>query len=416
MYLRGSKWNMKRRSRRRSNPFKIAGLVILILAALYFNQFVVPAMPSPFIPTPTTTRSPESFVNEAQSYYEEGKLTQAIDSYKQAIIADPKNPTNYINLARTQVYAGQYEEAKTSAEDALLLNSNNSMAHAVKGWALDFLGDYLESEAALKEAIALDPNNTFAYAYYAELLIDRGNYEDLETAIEMSRRAEELAPNLLETRRVRGYVLYATGNYEEAAQEYKAALATNDKIWDLHYSLGVVYKLTGEYDQAVQEMLAAIALNPTNPDIPTEVSRTYATVGQFGKAIQYAEQALSIDPTNPRLHGNLGVMLYKNGEYVRAVEELSLSVRGGTTADNEVVQGLPLAPGRIADDYYSIYGLSLTKMDRCGEAVPILQLILSNIAEDQVAYYNANEGILYCQESLGTPQPEPEDLEEPTTP
>jgi glutathione S-transferase len=38
-------------------------------------------------------------------------------------------------------------------------------------------------------------------------------------------------------------------------------------------------------------------------------------------------------PSSPRLHGNLGVMLYKGEEYDRAVEEFTLAVRGGTTAD-----------------------------------------------------------------------------------
>lgn len=399
MYLRGSKWNMARRSRRRSNPIKILLLLGLIGAALYFNQVVVPAMPSPFIPTPTPTRSPESILNEAEAFFQQGKLTQAVNAYQEAVLADPQNPANFINLARVQVFAGDYEAAHTNADNALLLNANNPMAYATKAWALYSLGEYLEAEAAVKKAIELDPNNAYAYAYYAELLIDKGLYEDLETAISMSRKAQELDPNLLETHRARAYVLLATANYQEAISEYKAAIALNDKLWDLHYLLGIAYKLTEQYDLSVQEMLTAIALNPTNPDIPTELSRANATVGQFGKAVQYAEQALSIDPSSPRLHGNLGVMLYKNGEYERAIEELSLAVRGGTTADGTAVQGLPLQPGRIADDYYSIFGLSLTKLDRCSEAVPILQLILQNIAEDQVAHYNALEGIAYCMEA-----------------
>lgn len=411
MYLRGNKWNMNKRPRKRSNPLKIIFLVVLIGAAFYFNQVVVPAMPLPFMPTPTMTRSPESIVNEAKSFFAEGKLNQAIEAYRQAVLADPQNPANYIEMARIQVFASRYEEAKTSAENALLLNPNNSMAYAVKAWALDYLGDYLEAEAAVKQAIELDENNAHAYAYYAEILIDRGNYEDIETAIALSHRAEVLAPNTLETHRIRGYVLYATGNYAEALREYTAAMAFNEKLWDLHYSMGVVYKLLEEYDQAVQEMLTAIALNPTNPDIPTDISRTYAAIGQFGRAVQYAEQALSIDPSSSHLHGNLGVVLYKNGEYERASQELALAVRGGTTADNLAVEGLPLSPGRVADDYYSIYGLSLTKQDLCVEAVPIFQLIVQNIAEDQVAFYNAEEGLNYCRETIDEPETEAQTTE-----
>lgn len=399
---------MTRRSRKRSNPFKIGFLILLIGAAVYFNQVVVPTMPPPFVPTPTPTRSPESFINEAKAYFEDGKLSQAVEAYQQAILADPDNPGIHIALARVQVFAGKYEEAKISAENALLLNPNNSMAHALRAWALDYLGDYLEAEAEVKQAIELDPGNAVAYAYYAEILIDKGLFEDIETAIEMSRKAQELAPNSLETHRVRGYVLYATGNYDAAIQEYTAALAINDKIWDLHYSLGVVYKFEEEYDLAVREMLAAFSLNPTEADIPTDISRTYASIGQFGKAIQYAEQALSIDASRPELHGNLGVMLYKNGEYERAIEEFTLAVRGGVLGDGVTVKGLPISPGRVADDYYTFYGWSLLRMNRCAEAVPVFQLILQSIAEDQLAYLNAVEGIRICQETAGTPSPEPE--------
>jgi tetratricopeptide (TPR) repeat protein len=404
---------MMKRARRRPSFWRIGFLIVIILGLLYFNQVVVPVMPAPFIPTPTPTRSAESFLNEADEFFKEGKLTQAIGAYNQAILADPKNPAYYVDMARLQVFAGLYKQAQTSAENALLLNPNNSMAHAVKAWALNAMEQYPEALASIQEALKLDPNNAAAYAYYTEILIDQGNYDDIETAISLSQKARDLAPNALETHRARGYVLYATGNYADAIQEYKSALAVNDKIWDLHYSLGVVYRLNGDFDLASQEMLAAIAFNPENPDIPTDLSRTYATQGQFGKAVQYAEQAVKVDPSNPRLHGNLGFMYYKNSELDKALTDLTLAVQGGTTADGVVVEGLPLQPGRVADEYYSFYGLALAKKSRCNEAVPVFQLILQNIAADQTAFYNANEGITYCQEQLGTPQPKMTETPEP---
>jgi len=403
MYLRGGKLNMKKRTRRPSNPLLIAFLVVAIVALIYFNQVVVPDMPALFMPSSTPTRSQESLLNEAQAYFTDGKLSQAIDSYKQAVLADPRNPATFIDLARIQIFAGFYQDAVTNAENALLLNPNNSMAYAIKASALDFMGEYDDATIAVNKAIELDPNNASAYAYYTEILLDLGNYEDIQTAIDMSQKAQALAPSALETHRARGYVLFNTGNFTEAISEYKAAISLNNKLWDLHYSLGAVYKLQGEYNLAYQEMLTAVALNPTNPDILVEISRTYATEGQYGKAIQYADQAVKLDPSSARLHGNLGVMLYKNDEYAHAAEELTLVVHGGTTADGVVVKGLPLAPGRIADDYYSIYALSLTQTDHCPEAIPIMQLILTQIADDQVAYYNATQGMDYCRTVSGTP-------------
>ena len=409
--------SLTRRRRRPSNPLWVITLLVLIAAAWYFNKAVVPTLPAMFEPTPTATRSPESFVNEAENLYKSGKLKQAIDQYKQAILANPKNPAIYIAMARVMVFNGQYEDARKAAEEALILNPDNSMAYAVKGWALNFTGDYLEAEGAVNKALEIDPNNALAYAYMAEILLDRGYPEDLETAIARSRKAQELAPNQLETHRVRGYVLWKTQNFDDAITEYKAAMALNDKLWDLHYSLGTVYWSMGAndpemYSLAVQEFLSAGALNPTNPDILTMASRTELAAGQYGKAAQYAEQAVNIEPSNPRLHAYLGYMYYKNNQYDRAAEELSLFVRGGKTAEGTVVKGVPLAPGTVAD-HYSIYSLALSKTGLCNDAVQVAQLVLQNIAEDQDAYFNAQTAIETCQKSAASSS---EATETPATP
>ncbi len=112
---------MTRRTRR--PPFwRLLLLFGLIGVMLYINQVVVPATPPLFVPTPTTTRSPESFISQAQEAFSSGKITQAIQAYKDAINADPTNPSNYVTLARLQVFAGEYDAAIENAQNALLKN------------------------------------------------------------------------------------------------------------------------------------------------------------------------------------------------------------------------------------------------------------------------------------------------------
>jgi tetratricopeptide (TPR) repeat protein len=407
MYLRGNKMSMTRRPRRRSSPWRILLLLALIGVALYFNQVVVPATPPLFIPTPTPTRSPESFIADAEQYYNEGKLTQSIESYKQAILADPNNPSLYVTLARIQVFAGQYKEAITNTQNALLKNPNNPLAHAVQGWALSFTGDNLAAQAAIKKALELDPNSGLAHAYYAEILLNSGDLEDFDQAAAESRRAKDLDPNLLEVHRARGLVLVSSGteNLDQAIQELKAAIALNDKIADLHLNLGFAYRLAGENDLAVDELLAAYALSPTDSNIPTEIAFAYANEGQFGKASQYAEDAVKIDPTNPKIHGNLGIMYYRNSELDKAIPELALAVRGGTTTDGVVVEGQPLDYGKIAE-YYWFYGFALAKNNRCAEAVPVFQALLTGVPDDELAVENAQAGLELCLVSIETPAAE----------
>jgi tetratricopeptide (TPR) repeat protein len=414
MYLKGSKWSMnRRRSRKRPNIFRIVTLIGLIAAVVYVNQVIVPETDPLFVPTPTATRAPESFVTEAENLLAQGKMIPAIAIYEDAIRADPQNVSNYITAAQLQVLTGDYEGAATNAENALLLSPNNSMAHAVRGWALGFLDDFLAGEASLNTAVEFDPNNGIAYSYYTELLVLQNEagldaLGSLDKAVEASRMAEALAPNTMESHRARGLVLELTGNYKEAIGEFEAAVALNNNVADLHLALGRNYRYIQDYALAVEEFSRANTLNPSDPLPDIYISRTYATVGEFAKAIQYAEQAVKDAPTDPSMRGNLGSMLYRNRQYSDAVEHLGLATRGGFDEEGIEVEGMPLDYGRIAEYYYT-YGLALARLGECGEALQIAQTLQQGVANDEIAVYNAQEMINICQQMLeyGTPTPVP---------
>ena len=393
------------RRRRRPNWFNIILLCLLILGGSYFNRYILPMQPSPFVPTPTATRDPESYITEASELFNQGKLLPAIDSYKAAIVADPSDSAVYVAMARIQVWAGLYKDAQTSAEDALLLNPNNSMAHAVRAWALDFQGSFLEAEAGIKRALELDPNNGLAHAYYVEILIDSyiagsGSFEGINTAVEESRVALALSPNTIEAHRARAYILEATGNYEEAIGEYQAAIALNGNIADLHLALGRNYRALGIYDQAVEEFTRANALNPSDPTPDLLISRTYATIGEYAKAAQYAETAMKDNPTDSNLHGNLGVMYYHNLLWPEAVVELSLVANGGLTAEGERVNAITLIPDTRIAEYYFTYGLALARLGRCGDALKIAQMLQDRVPADEIAIANADEIVNICRKNL----------------
>jgi tetratricopeptide (TPR) repeat protein len=395
--------------RTRPNWFRIILLSLLVLAAAYVNRFVVADIQPLGVPSPTPTIAPETLISEAEELFKLGKLLPAIDVYQTALVTQPDNPAIHIALARTQAFAGMYKEAQTSAEDALLLNPSNSMAHAVRGWALNFQGEYLEAESSIKRALELDPNNALAHAYYVEILVDSyysglGDFDGLETAAEESRVAQALAPDLLETHRARGYILEATGNYEEAIREYEAAIAINANIADLYLAMGRNYRILGIYDQAVDAFTRADALNPQDPNPDLLLSRTYATIGEYGKALQFAESSVANNPADTNLRGNLGVMYYRNAYWPEAVQELSYVVKGGLSTDGiemEVVNLTPDSP-RIAE-YYFTYGLALARLNQCGEALQIAQLIISRIPSDELAVDNANEITNRCQQNLDAP-------------
>ena len=403
---------MQRRTKR-ANPWRVIVLAILVAAAIYVNQVIVPATPPLFIPTPTPTLPPESFITKAEELKAQGKYTLAIQAYNDAIKVDPRNPALYLSLSQLQIYSGKYQDAVTNAANVLLISPNNAQAFIYQAWGKAFLGEYLDAANAIDTAINIDPTNALAYAVKGIILAhqDFNGAAGLTTrddAIEASRTAMAMAPDLLETHWARGYVLEITSNYTEALAEFLAAVTLNDKIAELHLALGRNYRFLLDTDKAIEEFNRANALDPANPMPDTLIARTYANVGEYAKAIQFAQQAVQDSPDDPAMYGNLGWLYYHNLAYENAIINFSLAIHGGATRDGVVVEGMPLDYGRPAEYYYT-YALALAKLGYCNEALPLAQALITGVRNDEIAIFNAQEVInsctLFAQSGAPTPLP-----------
>jgi tetratricopeptide (TPR) repeat protein len=418
MNLSGSKWNL-RKKRRRTSLWRVLLILVFIAAAVYFWQIYIPTIPPPFIPTQTPTRSPASFVLEAESLFDSGKLEQAEEAYLDAILADPRELAHYIELTRVRMFAGKYEEAEITARDALVLNPDSALAHAFLGWSLDFQAGNIEDqltrnelmvEALLEAETAIDLNQNLpeVQAIYAEILVDI-NLENYETALEHARAAVAMDSTSLEAHRALAYVWEMTGNRELALESYEVARSLNSFLPRLHLDIGNMLRAMGDYDGARESYLNAVALSPTSTEPLTYLVQLYAGIGEYGVASQYARNAVEIDPANPRLRGNLGRMYYHNGVLDEAIVQFNLEIRGGQSDEGVWVEGLPLKKEdfRIVEFYYT-YGLALAKRNSCEEAIQIFEAILQTVPEDEIAVFNAREGLILCGELERPPTPEAE--------
>ncbi len=409
MYLRGSKWNLRHR-RPRVNWLLVIIVIILIGIVTYVDRFILPTATSPFLPTMTPTREAESHVADGEALFNQGKLLQSIDAYREAMRIQPEDPTTYIALARVEIFAGQYDDALVNAENSLLLNNNNSMAYAIRGWALAYKLDYTNADDTLKKALQLDPANGEAHAYNAFLYgsmyeNSAGPYPNpIETAIAESNAAISLSPGSLEAHWARAYILRLTGNLEAARTEYLDAIGINANISALHLELGMTYRLLNVIDQAVAEYAKANQYNPTDYRPELYTARAYLVVSAPDKALQWAQQALQDAPSNPDLHGMVGYTDYKNGKYGPAIDELALAINGGKTADGTLVAPMDhTAQNTWINRYYYAYALSLAQMNRCAEVILVTQQIRDYFSWDPYAEPNAAAAEDTCVQNLKAP-------------
>ncbi len=395
MYLNRGSFHL-RRTRRDRLAF-VALYTVVILGLVYFwYQVNSGVVQKPFIATPTLTRSPESYSEEAEKQFSAGQLKQAISAYQQAIQQDPKRIEYYIKLARIQVYADQAKAGVETAKTAVFLDPNNSTAHAVYALALDWTGNINDASDAVVRAIQLDPNNALAYAYYAEILVDQSRWSQARDA---AQQALTLDPNSMDAYRTYGYYLESTSNYSEAIQQYQSALKINPNLGFLYMQIGVNFRTLAsrantdeeqqqDYALAVQYFQRASAINPDSVDPYLALSRTQFQEGQYGAAAQYLEEALAIDPANAEIHGRLGLVYFKALNYESAIIELGCAVNGCTTKtdtvdDAEGAPELPIAPLELDKSTLEIYytyssvlaALSTPQKPHCPEARLLFQKI-----------------------------------------
>ena len=433
-------------ARRRSNPYRILLLVGLLLGAVWLLLSVNRGdIQSPFMPTPTPTRASNSYILEAQAYFEAGKLDDpasdldAIGAYQLALQVDPQNAQVWAELARIQAYStslvstdqqrlARLEEALVSIEQAVELAPDDSTVYAVYAFVLDWNAssnlistdqreDYLaRAETAANRAYLLNPDNALALAFYAEVLLDQQKWDQ---ARQYAEQAVELAPDLMDTHRVLATVLESWGDYRDAIQEYILAAEITPNLTFLYLRIGLVYRHLQIYNTALEYFERAAVINEqlgVNDPLPyIAIAKTYAQQGEFFIAARNGEKALSFDPTNADTYGQLGMIYVQARNYETALPTLRCAVEGCTAEENEtallfVEEGIlessvavePLELTNLTVAYYYVrYGSVLAYLDSedhtyCQRSLALMDVLRSAFPEDELLMQNVEDNEATC--------------------
>jgi tetratricopeptide (TPR) repeat protein len=438
----------------RSNPYRILLWSGLILGAVWLllslNRGQVQ---SPFNPTPTPTRSPQSYILAAQAYFAAGKLDDpasnqdAIGAYQQALEVDPNNAQAWAELARIQTYSSstlstdqerlnRLQEALASVEKGVELAPDDSTVSAIQAFVLDWNASsnlisaderesYLaQAETAANRAYLLNPENAMALAYYAEVLLDQQKWDQ---AKQYASQAVELAPDSMDAHRVLGTVLEAWGYYRDAIDEFIKASNITPNLTFLYLRIGLGYRQLQVYNTALEYFQQAATINQTldikDPLPYIAIAKTYAQQGEFFIAARNAEKALRFDPANADTYGQLGMIYVQARNYESALPALRCAVDGCTAKENETanlfvnegvltestaVQPLPLTNLNVAY-YYVRYGsvlayLSTADNGYCSHSLELMtQLRLTY--NDPLLMQNVEDNEATCRSLMGTPSP-----------
>jgi tetratricopeptide (TPR) repeat protein len=427
------------------NPYRIFTYLVVTAAGIWlvFQIGVEPdALVKPFfLPTPTPTRTVNSYILEAEAHFNAGKIddpveVDAIDAYRQALEFEPENIQALTELARLLTYSSallstqqekiaRMAEARETSSRAIELAPDDSTAQAIFALTLDWSASVatdeaqrqkwlIQAEQAAGFAYTLDPENYLALAFYAEVLLDQQKWSQAE---QHARTAVELAPDVMDTHRVYATLLESFGQYRVAIEEYEKAAAINPNLTFLYIRIGVIYRELQVYDLALEYFEKAISINNSNgvqdPVPYIGIAKTYARQGEFFIAALNAEKALSFDPNNADTYGQLGDIYTRARNYEGAMGVLRCAVRGCSADENELaqvdVEGLPLTNITVAY-YYARYGSVLAALSRpganyCSDALEVLSYVREAYPDDGVLMGIVQENEAICRLISETPAP-----------
>ncbi len=212
--------------------------------------------------TYTLQRNPEAWnarVNLGFALFQKGRISAAIDQYKQAIRLNPGYVLARYDLGIALQRANRVSEAIEQYEQAIKINP-----------------DYLEAHINLGGALF--------------------QTHRIPETIEQCRQVLRIAPNYVPGYDNLGAALFQNGQVSEAIKQYEQALKLNPEDGASHGNLGEALAQMNDFPGAIKQYMEALRINPQDADSHDKLGLIFAQLHRNSEATEQFEKALKIDP------------------------------------------------------------------------------------------------------------------------
>ena len=300
----------------------------------------------------------------AGQYNNRGDLfAKAVESYKQAMKADPSAGFISEELSELYIQSGRLREAVTEAEDLLKqspddLNARRILARIytrmigdsqqnrideamvkkaieqyqkitekdpkdTESWLMlgrleNVSHNSPEAQTAFKKALEIDPNNEDAMTGLAMVYSNLG---DTKSATELLRKAAELHPSANSLKTLAA-AYEDMKEYQLAAETLKKALSEAAGDPELEKALAKDLLLSNQFDEALGIYQGLVSEDPKDVESQLRISQVYRQKRDFANARKAGDKAKEMDPSNIEVQFN-DVNLYEaEGKTPQAISAL----------------------------------------------------------------------------------------------
>ena len=306
----------------------------------------------------------EGYQRLGKVYLAQSDHLRAINVLESAQRYRPDSPDLLTDLAIAYFSARQYEKALVPAAKVLTIAPENAGAHQMLGKTYFMLGDMGKSISELEIAAKLTPEDidvayTLGIAYLRNrqpdeakqrynalirvlgeqpqlhVIIGRAYRQSglLQDAAEEFRKAIALDPRFPRAHYYLGMTYLLDEDQKklaEALAEFKIEVSANPDEFLGNYYLGVVYNFQRQWELALPVLQKASAIQPDNPDPYFQLGQTYQELNNHQLAIEVLKKAIALNPD----------LAHNKGQVTSAHHRLAQSLlrTGQTEAGNKELQ------------------------------------------------------------------------------
>jgi tetratricopeptide (TPR) repeat protein len=252
------------------------------------------------------------------------KLPEAEAAFRLAIRLDAANTTMYVNLATCLLQQNKLTESEEWSRQAIQLKPDHAEPHRLLGSSLESRRQLEPAEAAFREAVRLDPKHADAHFKLGRILARRDNSKEAETEY---REAVRLKPDLTAAWSSLGHLLNDLERFPEALDCAREAAKLDPKSADLHNGLGVALAACEKFSEAEASYREAIRINPKLTSAHSNLGNTLRAAGRLDEAEKSLHEALNQKPDYAEAHNNLGIVLVQAGRESEAQKHYDEAVR-----------------------------------------------------------------------------------------
>jgi tetratricopeptide (TPR) repeat protein len=271
---------------------------------------------------------------------------KALDAYRRYVQTAPRSAVAHYLLAGGLVAARQTSEAKKEYEAALALSPNTTDA-LTQLVALDFADKQLDSAAVrVDRQIKLAPRNPRLWLLLGSVQAVRGDTNAAEAAY---REANRVDPQHSEAGLALAKLYLDWRKTDQSLATVDELLRVQPRNVVAHSLRGDVLRAKGDYEQARQAYEQAVAINPRFAGAANNLA--WLLIEKFGdkrRSYDLAAMAYKEAPENPSIADTFGWIVYQHGDYPRALDLLRKSAEK-LPSDGVVLYHLGMALAKTGD-------------------------------------------------------------------